>query len=125
MNRDYSMLHEVLTRQVQKILPSRKGLESLMRKRKIRLYLGVDPTGKHLHLGHTIALRKLQQFADLGHEAILVVGTGTVLAGDHSQTTAARARITQEEIAEGKKEEVRCILASFMLHHIVSPCKTF
>mgnify|MGYP001619926325 CR=1 FL=1 len=74
-----------------------------MRKRKIRLYLGVDPTGKHLHLGHTIALRKLQQFADLGHEAILVVGTGTVLAGDPSQRTAARARITQEEIAENIK----------------------
>src|SRR3989344_2821989 len=94
---------EVLTRQVEKILPSPKGLESLMRKKKIRLYLGVDPTGKNLHLGHTIALRKLQQFANLGHEAILVVGTGTVLAGDPSQRAVARARITQEEIVENIK----------------------
>ena len=91
---------EVLTRQVEKILPSPKGLESLMRKKKIRLYLGVDPTGKNLHLGHTIALRKLQQFANLGHEAILVIGTGTVLAGDPSQRAAVRAKITQEEIEE-------------------------
>jgi tyrosyl-tRNA synthetase len=74
-----------------------------MRKKKIRLYLGVDPTGKSLHLGHTIVLRKLQQFANLGHEAILVVGTGTVLAGDPSQRAIARARITQKEIAENIK----------------------
>jgi len=94
---------EVLTRQVEKILPSPKGLESLMRKKKIRLYLGVDPTGKHLHLGHAIPLRKLQQFADLGHEAILVVGTGTVLAGDPSQRAAARPLIAQEEIKENIK----------------------
>lgn len=94
---------EVLTRQVDKILPSPKGLESLMRKKKIRLYLGVDPTGKSLHLGHTIVLRKLQQFAELGHEAILVVGTGTVLAGDPSQRATVRVRITQEEIRENIK----------------------
>ena len=74
-----------------------------MRKKKIRLYLGVDPTGKHLHLGHAIPLRKLQQFADLGHEAILVVGTGTVLAGDPSQRATARPLIAQEEIKENIK----------------------
>jgi len=72
---------DVLSRQVAEILPDKKGLEALMKKKKIRLYLGIDPTGSQLHLGHTIALRKLQQFADLGHEAILVFGTGTVLAG--------------------------------------------
>jgi len=74
-----------------------------MSKKKIRLYLGVDPTGRDLHLGHAIALRKLQQFADLGHEAILVVGTGTVLAGDPSQRETTRARITQKEVAENIK----------------------
>ena len=95
--------HEVLVRQVAEILPSRKGLEKVMKKKKIRLYLGVDPTGKHLHLGHAIALRKLQQFADLGHEAILLIGTGTVLAGDPSQRTTARPLITQEEIKENIK----------------------
>ena len=95
--------HEVLVRQVAEILPSRKGLGKVMKKKKIRLYLGVDPTGKHLHLGHAIALRKLQQFADLGHEAILLIGTGTVLAGDPSQRTTARPLITQEEIKENIK----------------------
>ncbi|MEK7542262.1 MAG: tyrosine--tRNA ligase [Patescibacteria group bacterium] len=93
----------VLGRQVKEILPNKKGLEFTMKKKKIRLYLGVDPTGKYLHLGHTIVLRKLQQFADLGHEAILVVGTGTVLAGDPSQRAIARPLITQQEIKENIK----------------------
>lgn len=93
-------IQEVLSRQVAEVLPSKKGLVSLMKKRRIRLYLGIDPTGGNLHLGHAIALRKLQQFAGLGHEAILVVGTGTVLAGDPSQREEARRKITQKEIRE-------------------------
>lgn len=75
----------------------------IMKQKRIRLYLGIDPTGGNLHLGHTIPLRKLQQFADLGHEAILVVGTGTVLAGDPSQRSEARPRITKKEIARHMK----------------------
>lgn len=97
------MGEEVLSRQVEEILPAKKGLEALMKKRKIRLYLGIDPTGGNLHLGHAIALRKLQQFADLGHEATLLVGTGTVLAGDPSQRETARKAITQKEIEQNMK----------------------
>ena len=94
---------EVLSFKVAEILPDKKGLAALMKKRKIRLYLGIDPTGGSLHLGHAIALRKLQQFADLGHEAILVVGTGTVLAGDPSQRDTARTKITKKEIEKNTK----------------------
>ncbi|HEB13364.1 MAG TPA: tyrosine--tRNA ligase, partial [candidate division CPR3 bacterium] len=94
---------EVLSRQVAEILPTKKGLESLMKKRKIRLYLGIDPTGTNLHLGHTVPLRKIQQFADLGHEVILLMGTGTVLAGDPSQRASARERITDKEITKNIK----------------------
>ena len=96
-------IQEVLIRQVAQVLPSREGLESLMKKRKLRVYIGIDPTGGKLHLGHTIGLRKLQQFADLGHEAILVVGTGTVLAGDPSQREHARPSITTKEIEENMR----------------------
>ena len=94
---------EVLSRQVAEILPTKKGLEQVMAKKKIRLYLGIDPTGFRLHLGHTIPLRKIQQFADLGHEVILVVGTGTVLAGDPSQRDDARPKITQKDIEKNIK----------------------
>ncbi|MDP2664783.1 MAG: tyrosine--tRNA ligase [bacterium] len=94
---------DLLLRQVEAILPTKEGLEELLKKKKIRLYLGIDPTGTKLHLGHSITLRKLQQFADLGNEAILVLGTGTVLAGDPSQRESARPRITEKEIKENIK----------------------
>ena len=96
-------IEEVLTRGVDSVLPEKSALTKLMAGKKIRVYLGIDPTGPKLHLGHTIPLRKLQQFADLGHEAILLFGTGTVLAGDPSQRKEARKTITQDEIDENIK----------------------
>lgn len=96
-------IEEVLTRAVDKILPDKEGLKKLMRRRKIRLYLGIDPTSNKLHLGHTINLRKLQEFADLGHEAILVIGTGTVLTGDPSLREQARKKISKKEIQDNIK----------------------
>jgi len=103
INTNPKKIEEVLSRNVDQVLPQKSKLEKIMRKRKIRLYLGVDPTGYKLHLGHTIPLRKLQEFAALGHEAILVVGTGTVLAGDPSQRNEVRARISEKEIKENIK----------------------
>lgn len=96
-------IDELLTRGVEGVLPQKSGLEKLIGSKKIRVYLGVDPTGSRLHLGHTIPLRKLNEFALLGHEAILLIGTGTVLAGDPSQRGEARKKITQEKIDENIK----------------------
>src|SRR3989344_7421770 len=92
-----------LSKSVAEVIPDKTGLAKLMQSKKIRVYLGVDPTGTHLHLGHSIPMRKLQEFADLGHEAILLIGTGTVLVGDPSQRTRARGKITQKEIEENIK----------------------
>ena len=103
INTDAEKIEEVLTRRVEQVLPDKESLKKLMQKRRIRLYLGIDPTGNKLHLGHTIPLRKLQDFAALGHEAILVVGTGTVLAGDPSARDKARPRITRKEIEKNIK----------------------
>lgn len=102
-NTNPQKIKEVLERKTEEVLPNREGLKRLMQKRKIRLYLGIDPTGARLHLGHTITLRKLQEFADLGHESILVIGTGTVLAGDPSQREKTRSRISTKEIEENMK----------------------
>ncbi len=65
--------------------------------------MGIDPTGGKLHLGHTINLLKLQELAELGHEAILIIGTGTVLVGDPSQRKEARKKINKKEIQENIK----------------------
>ncbi len=103
INTDPKKIEEALTRRVEQVLPDKARLKRLMRQRQIKLYLGIDPTGSQLHLGHAIPLRKIQEFADLGHEAILVFGTGTVLAGDPSQREAARPRISPKEIEENIK----------------------
>ena len=94
---------KILEKNVAQILPDKETLKRLMDSKKIRVYLGVDPTGTKLHLGHTIPMRKLQEFADLGHKAILVFGTGTVLTGDPSQRQEARKKIIQKEIDENIK----------------------
>ncbi len=92
-------ISEILQRRTDKIYPNKKALEKLLRsKKKIRVYLGIDPTATRLHLGHTVPLRTLQAFADLGHEAILLFGTGTVLVGDPSERATGRKLITEKEI---------------------------
>lgn len=89
---------EVLTRGVAEVLPSAPGLAKLMSEKKIRLYLGIDPTGAFLTLGHAVVLRKLQQFADLGHEVILLIGNGTVRIGDPTGRDTTRPVLTNEQI---------------------------
>jgi len=91
-------IDEVLSRAVDKVLPSKEGLKKLMEKKKIRLYLGIDPTATQLHLGHTVMVRKLQQFADLGHEVIFLFGTGTTLVGDPSERAAGRKLISYQQV---------------------------
>ncbi|MFH1714238.1 MAG: tyrosine--tRNA ligase [Candidatus Nealsonbacteria bacterium] len=100
MQEKLQKIEQVLSDRVEQVLPSKAELKKLMSKKKIRLYLGVDPTGNRLHLGHTIPLRKIQEFADLGHEAILVIGTGTVLAGDPSQRDSSRELISERKIKD-------------------------
>ncbi|MFH2118315.1 MAG: tyrosine--tRNA ligase [Candidatus Paceibacterota bacterium] len=96
-------IKEVLTRGVAEILPSRSGLEKLMGERKIKLYLGIDPTGAELHLGHSVVLRKLNQFAQLGHQVILLIGNGTVKIGDPTGRDESRPMLTDQEIEDNFK----------------------
>src|SRR5438477_1102656 len=67
--------------------------------RPLRVKLGVDPTSPDLHLGHAIILRKLRQFQDLGHEAILIIGDFTSMIGDPSGRSATRPQLSREQIA--------------------------
>ena len=67
--------------------------------RPLRIKLGIDPTRPALHLGHTVALRKLRQFQDAGHKAILIIGDFTAQIGDPTGRSEARPRLTPEEVA--------------------------
>lgn len=91
-------IEEVLTRRVEQILPSKKGLKKLMEKRKIKLYLGIDPTSPQIHIGNAVPLRKLREFQNLGHEVILLVGTFTAQVGDPSERDKKRHSLTLSQI---------------------------
>ncbi|HSQ39771.1 MAG TPA: tyrosine--tRNA ligase [Anaerolineales bacterium] len=67
--------------------------------RPLRVYCGYDPTSTDLHLGHTISMRKLRQFQDLGHEVTFLIGNYTALVGDPSDKNKARPILTQEQVA--------------------------
>jgi tyrosyl-tRNA synthetase len=64
----------------------------------LRAKLGIDPTGFDVHLGHTVVLRKLRQFQDLGHQVVLIIGTATAAVGDPSGRDDSRKGLTPEAI---------------------------
>ena len=72
--------------------------ESLKKQRPLRIKLGIDPTAPDLHLGHSVTLKKLRQFQDLGHKVILIIGDFTAQIGDPTGRSETRKVLTQEEI---------------------------
>jgi len=71
--------------------------------RPLRVYAGFDPTAAYLTLGHTVPMRKLRQFQELGHDVVFLIGSFTGLIGDPSDTTGARGQRTAEEVAENAR----------------------
>jgi tyrosyl-tRNA synthetase len=87
--------------------------EKLALGRPLRIKLGVDPTSSDIHLGHTVVLRKLRQFQDIGHQAVLIIGDFTGMIGDPSGRSATRPHLTREEVtanAETYREQAFKIL---------------
>src|SRR6266404_3750891 len=72
--------------------------EKLALGRPLRVKLGVDPTSPDIHLGHTIVLRKLRQFQELGHQAVLIIGDFTGMIGDPSGRSVTRPHLTHKEV---------------------------
>lgn len=87
---------------------------SIKEKRPLRIKVGFDPTAPDIHLGHTVLLRKMKHFQDLGHEVIFLIGDFTGLIGDPSGRSAARPAMSREEIlknAETYKNQIFKILS--------------
>jgi tyrosyl-tRNA synthetase len=85
----------------------------LERPTPLRVKLGIDPTASDIHLGFAVVLRKLRQFQDLGHVAVLIIGDFTAQVGDPSGKSATRPRLTKEEVdghAQTYLEQVQRIL---------------
>jgi tyrosyl-tRNA synthetase len=71
--------------------------------RQLRIKLGLDPTSADIHLGHTVVLRKMRQFQDLGHKAVLIIGDYTARIGDPSGQNTTRPTLSSEQIEENAK----------------------
>jgi tyrosyl-tRNA synthetase len=99
--------HELLAAGAAQILPADGLAERLLTARReqrpLRVKLGIDPSGSDLTLGHAVVLRKLRQFQDLGHLAVLVVGGFTGQVGDPSGRTATRAAQSAEDVIANAK----------------------
>ncbi len=107
----------VIKRGTVEIVPEEELKQKLKKSRQtntpLKIKLGVDPTRPDLHLGHSVILRKLRQFQDLGHEAILIIGGFTAMIGDPTGQNKTRPPLTDEEVrvnAETYIEQAKKIL---------------
>jgi len=94
---------ESLKAQAVHIISQNELRDKLALGRPLRVKLGVDPSTTDLHLGHSIVLRKLRQFQDFGHQAILIIGDFTGMIGDPSGRSVTRPNLTREEVAANAK----------------------
>jgi len=97
-------IDEFLTRGVENIYPNHEFVEARLKEgKRLSIYLGIDPTGPTLHLGHTTILKKLKEFQDLGHQVILLIGDFTAMIGDPTDKTATRKQLTKKEVLQNAK----------------------
>jgi tyrosyl-tRNA synthetase len=103
----------VIRRGTERIEPEEELKQKLKRSvetgKPLRVKLGIDPTGADVHLGHTVVLRKLRQFQDLGHTVVLIIGTATARVGDPSGRDETRKALTPESIEENARNYLQQI----------------
>ncbi len=103
----------LIRRGIDRIEPEAEMRQKLERSVKtgkpLRVKYGIDPTGIDVHLGHTVPLRKLRLFQELGHQAVLIIGNYTALVGDPSGRDQTRARLTQEQVEANARDYLKQI----------------
>ncbi len=101
---------KIIQRGTTEIVPLNELKEKLERSHKkdkpLKIKLGVDPTRPDLHLGHSVVLRKMRQFQDLGHEAVLIIGGFTAMIGDPTGQNSTRPPLTEEEVMENAQSYI-------------------
>ncbi len=104
------------------VLPNEEEAVKILTNHRLRIYLGIDPTGPDIHLGHTIPLLFLKQLWELGHIPVLVIGDFTARIGDPTDKEAARKPLTEKEVKDNMKNYLRQVSkilpkGSFEVHH--------
>ena len=102
MEKDFQEQKDIIKRGTEELIPE-KEFDALLKKsidedKPLRVKQGFDPTAPDIHLGHTVCLRKLKQFQELGHQVVLIIGDYTGMVGDPSDKSETRPRLTHEEV---------------------------
>src|SRR3990167_10112561 len=100
---DEQKIEELLSRGVDEAIEFEHLKARLLKGDNLRVKLGIDPTARDLHLGHTVVLRKLKQFQDLGHTAVFIIGDFTATIGDPSDRNELKPQLTGDQIKDNMK----------------------
>ncbi|MBE0431895.1 tyrosine--tRNA ligase [candidate division WOR-3 bacterium] len=104
---------EIIKAGIAELISEKELLHKLKAKRRLRVKLGIDPSGPEIHIGFSVVLRKLRQFQDLGHTAVMVVGDFTGMIGDPSGVSKTRPKLTKQQVQKNMvkyKEQIFRIL---------------
>lgn len=104
---DENKINEILNRGVEEIIGKEHLAQILKIGKQIRVKFGIDPTAPDLHLGHGVPLRKLRQFQDLGHKAVLIIGDATAMVGDPSGRSETRKMINSSDVKKNMKNYLK------------------
>src|SRR3989344_1578157 len=100
---DKHKIDDLLTRRVVEAIVGDSLRERLMSGKKLRIKLGFDPTAPDIHLGHTVSLRKLKEFQDLGHQIVFIVGDYTARVGDPTGKSKTRPMLSAADVDANAK----------------------
>ena len=100
-------IEQLLSRGVEEAIVKEHLEQVLKSGKKLRVKFGIDPTAPDLHLGHTVPLRKLRQFQDAGHIAVLIIGDFTAMIGDPTGRSEERKPLTAKEVKQNMKKYLK------------------
>ncbi len=107
MKNEFKLQYDLITRGAVDVLPEdefkNRLKKSIDENKPLRVKQGFDPTAPDIHLGHTVGIRKLKQFQELGHKIVLIVGDYTGLVGDPTGRSATRPQLSHEDIIKNAK----------------------
>ncbi|MCF7846592.1 MAG: tyrosine--tRNA ligase [Candidatus Gracilibacteria bacterium] len=100
---EQKIIDDILSRGTVDVIVREDLEKKLKAGKKLRIKLGIDPTGSRLHIGRGVVLRKLKQFQEAGHQIVLIIGDFTGIVGDASDKDSERPRLTLEKVKENMK----------------------
>jgi tyrosyl-tRNA synthetase len=119
---DHAQLREIVSRGVVEVISMENLKKKLLSGKRLRIKLGIDPTGSNLHIGHANNLLKLRDFQNLGHIPVLIIGDATGVVGDTSDKDSERPMLSQKEVKINEKTYLKQIekiidLSRAEVHH--------